>query len=94
MLVLLLPGLAFFAVAAGSLLLAQLALMVAASAGVPLLWAWARPDSSPRITAIALIPLVVALIALLVMVADLGWPMLGPEQAPTGADDPYYSPRW
>jgi hypothetical protein len=89
-LVLLLPGLAFFAVAAGSLLLAQLALMVAASAGVPLLWAWVRPGSGPRITAVSLIPLVAALIALLVMVAALG-----PVQAPgIGADDPYYTPRW
>lgn len=89
-LVLLLPGLAFFAVAAGSLLLAQLALMVAASAGVPLLWAWVRPGSGPRITAVSLIPLVAALMALLVMVAALG-----PVQAPgTGADDPYYTPRW
>jgi hypothetical protein len=95
LLVALSSGLAFIAVAGGSLLLAQLALMVAASAGVPLLWAWARPDSGPRITAIALVPLVAALIALLVMVAALGWPTPGPAQAPgSGADDPYYTPRW
>ena len=90
-----LAGLAFLAVANGSLLLAQLALMAAASAGVPALWSWARPDTGPRITAVALLPLLAALLALLAMVASLAWPLGGPAQAPgSGADDPYYTPRW
>lgn len=90
-----LAGLAVLAVLGGSLLLAQLALMVAASAGVPVLWAWWRPDTGPRLTAIALIPLLVALLALLAMVVALGVPADGSQQAPgNGADDPYYTPRW
>ncbi len=94
-LLVLLAGLALLAVVSGSLLLAQLALMVAASAGLPALWAWWRPDSGPRFTAASLIPLLVALLALLTMVASLGWPPDGAQQAPgTGADDPYYTPRW
>jgi hypothetical protein len=94
-LLVLLGGLAVLAAVSGSLLLAQLALMVAASAGVPVLWAWWRPDTGPRLTAISLIPLLVALLALLAMVASLGWPADGAQQAPgSGADDPYYTPRW
>jgi len=90
-----LGGLTVLAAVSGSLLLAQLALMVAASAGVPVLWAWWRPDTGPRLTAISLIPLGVALVSLVVMVAALGWPAGGAQQAPGhDADDPYYTPRW
>jgi len=86
-------GLAAWAVAGGSMLLAQLALMVPASAGVPLLWAWARPGSGPRLTLIALLPLGLAVLALLLMTTVLGSTAAGP--APDGAtDDPYYTPRW
>lgn len=94
-LLVLLAGLAVLAAVSGSLLLAQLALMVAASAGVPVLWAWWRPDTGPRLTAISLMPLGVALLSLGVMVAALGWPTGGAQQAPgDDADDPYYTPRW
>lgn len=94
-LLVLLGGLAVLAVMSGSLLLAQLALMVAASAGVPVLWAWWRPDTGPHLTAISLIPLLVALSALVAMVAALGWSAGGPQQPPgNDADDPYYTPRW
>lgn len=91
----LLAGLAVFAVVSGSLLLAQLSLMVAASAGATLLWAWVQRDSGPRITAASLLPLLTAFLALLVMVAALGWSATGGEPSPgTDAGDPYYTPRW
>ena len=91
----LLAGLAVFAVVSGSLLLAQLALMVAASAGVTLLWAWVQRESGPRITAVSLLPLLADFLALLALVAALGWPSSGSQPSPGGAaDDPYYTPRW
>lgn len=91
LLVALLVGLGLLAAARGSLLLAQLALMAAASASVPLIWAWARPGSGPRLGALALLPLAVALLALIAMVAALG---ATPPATGADADDPYYTPRW
>lgn len=57
-------GLTALAALGGSLLLAQLALMVAACTGVLGLWAWAAPRSGPRVTAAALMPLATLALAL------------------------------
>lgn len=57
-------GQALLAAVAGSLLLAQLGLMVALSTALPGLWAWARPRSGLRITALSLMPLALATLAL------------------------------
>jgi hypothetical protein len=57
-------GQALLAAVAGSLLLAQLGLMVAVSTALPGLWAWARPRSGVRLTALSLMPLALATLAL------------------------------
>ncbi|MBL0919301.1 MAG: hypothetical protein IBJ14_11395 [Hydrogenophaga sp.] len=63
-LALVLLGLAVLAVAAGSLLLAQLALMTTLATAVLGLWAWWWPRSGPRVTATSLMPLGIAALAL------------------------------
>jgi hypothetical protein len=71
-------GQALLAAVAGSLLLAQLGLMVAVSAALPGLWAWARPRSGLRITALSLMPLALATLA-------LAWLNLASGQVAAGA---------
>jgi hypothetical protein len=75
----------------GSLLLAQLALMLAAVVAVPGLWAWWRPSSGLVVSPAALLPLG---LAWLVIATSLL--MAGPGATPTEAapEDPYYTPRW
>lgn len=75
----------------GSLLLAQLALMLAAVVAVPGLWAWWRPSSGLVVSPAALLPLG---LAWLVIATSL--PRADPGAAPTEAatEDPYYAPRW
>jgi hypothetical protein len=77
----------------GSLLIAQLALMVAVATAVPGLWAWWRPSSGLAVPALALLPQALAWLLLAATLA-LGAP--GPASGNgTGAtEDPYYAPRW
>ncbi len=80
-------GLAGLAVLAASLLLAQLALMVAVATAVLGLWAWGWPRSGLRVSAAALLPLASAGLALAAMVAASGrvpwgaWALLALSQA-------------
>lgn len=73
----------------GSLLLAQLALMLASVCGVAVLWAWRAAAVSP----VALLPLLLTGVALTVCLA---WLPAGGANAAPGAedDDLYYTPRW
>ncbi len=71
-------GQALLAAIAGSLLLAQLGLMVAVSAALPGLWAWARPRSGLRITALSLMPLALTTLT-------LAWLNLASGQVAVGA---------
>lgn len=75
----------------GSLLLAQLALMVAIATAVPGLWSWWRPSSGLWVAPAALLPQFVA--ALLVASA---LPMAPWNGGPTGTatDELYYTPQW
>lgn len=84
-------GLAVMAGLGGSLLLAQLALMVATATAVPGLWAWWRPSSGLVVSATALLPLG---LAWLVIAAALA--LAQPNGASTDAatEDPYFAPQW
>lgn len=89
LLTLLAVALAVWAALGGSLLLAQLALMVGSVAGVMLLWAW----RSASLTPMSLLPLVLAGLT----VAYAQW-SLAPGASSAGgdtteSDDPYYVPR-
>ncbi|MGE0429784.1 MAG: hypothetical protein AB7P11_17420 [Hydrogenophaga sp.] len=83
-------ALAVWAALGGSLLLAQLALMVGSVAGVAGLWAW----RSATITPAALAPLVLA--GLVIAFAQGSLALSSPEAAGDAAerDDPYYTPQW
>lgn len=82
-------GLAAVGGLGGSLLLAQLALMVAATTAVLGLWVWWRPASDLRVPLAALLPALVA--ALLVALSLFG---ALPSQGAGGEDDLYYTPQW
>jgi hypothetical protein len=84
-------GLAVTAALGGSLLLAQLAMMVATATAVPGLWSWWRPSSGLVVSATALLPLG---LAWLVIAAALA--LAQPNGAPTDAatEDPYFTPQW
>lgn len=82
-------GLAAVGGLGGSLLLAQLALMVAATTAVLGLWVWWRPASGLRAPLAALLPAFVA--ALLIALSLFG---ALPSQGAGGEDDLYYTPQW
>lgn len=83
-------GLAVWAALGGSLLLAQLALMVGSAAGIAALWAW----RSAALTPVALLPLLLAGLTVAYTQASLA-PMGQPgDGAATESDDPYYTPKW
>jgi hypothetical protein len=82
-------GLAAWGALGGSLLLAQLALMLATVCGVAVLWAWRASAVSP----VSLLPLLLTGIGIALCLAGL--PVGGSGVADgTEADDPYYAPRW
>ena len=73
----------------GSLLLAQLALMLATVGGVAVLWAWRAAAVLP----VSLLPLLLTGIGIALCLAWL--PAGGPAATEgVGGDDPYYAPRW
>lgn len=83
-------ALALWAALNGSLLLAQLALMVGSVTGVATVWAWRHAVITPA----ALLPLVLAGLTLAYAQASLA-----PGSADAGGeaatqDDPYYQPKW
>jgi len=80
-------ALAVWAGLGGSLLLAQLALMVASVAGVACLWAW----RSALIVPAALLPLVLAGLTIAFAQAALAPASPGGQ---ADRDDPYYTPKW
>lgn len=80
-------ALAVWAALGGSLLLAQLALMVGSVAGVACLWAWRSASVVPA----ALLPLVLA--GLTIAFAQGAQAPASPE-GETDQDDPYYTPKW
>jgi hypothetical protein len=80
-------ALAVWAGLGGSLLLAQLALMVASVAGVACLWAW----RSASVVPVALLPLVLA--GLTIAFAQGSQAPASPEGG-ADRDDPYYTPKW
>lgn len=82
--------LAVWAALGGSLLLAQLALMVGSVAGAATLWAW----RAASLTLASLLPLVLALLAIAYTQASLAPTSPGTDGASTEADDPYYTPKW
>jgi hypothetical protein len=73
----------------GSLLLAQLALMVATVGAVAVLWAWRAAAVSP----VSLLPLLCTGVGVALCLA---WLPAGGSDGPAGVDgdDPYYAPRW
>lgn len=80
-------ALAVWAGLGGSLLLAQLALMVASVAGLACLWAW----RSAFVVPVALLPLVLA--GLTIAFAQTSQAPASP-QSDADRDDPYYTPKW
>jgi hypothetical protein len=73
-------GLAALAAGGGSLLLAQLALMVATVTAVPGLWSWLRPASGPVLGGSTLLPLAVAwltMASLMPAAGAAGWARVG-----------------
>lgn len=73
----------------GSLLLAQLALMLATVAGVAGLWSWRGASVTP----VSLLPLWLTGIGIALCLAWL--PAGGPDgSGGADGDDPYYAPRW
>ena len=82
-------GLAAWGALGGSLLLAQLALMLATVCGVSVLWAWRTAAASP----VSLLPMLLTGIGVALCLA---WLPVGGAAASEGSDgdDPYYAPRW
>jgi len=82
-------GLAAWGALGGSLLLAQLALMLATACGVAALWAWRAVSVSP----VSLLPLLLTGIGIALCLALLP---AGGSDVPAGrdVDDPYYAPTW
>lgn len=82
-------GLTAWGALGGSLLLAQLALMLATVCGVAVLWAWRAAAVSP----VSLLPLLLTGVGIALCLAWL--PAGGPADSPgADSDDPYYAPRW
>jgi hypothetical protein len=83
-------ALAVWAALGGSLLLAQLALMVGSVAGVASLWAW----RSASVTPASLLPLLLA--GLTIAYAQASLAPTAPDARGEAAeqDDPYYTPKW
>lgn len=75
----------------GSLLLAQLALMVAIATAVPGLWSWWRPSSGLWVAPATLLP---QLLAALLIASALPMAPWNGGPADTAADDLYYTPQW
>ncbi|MCW5668403.1 MAG: hypothetical protein KIT86_02005 [Hydrogenophaga sp.] len=84
-------GLAAAAGLGGSLLLAQLALMVAVATAVPGLWSWWRPSSGLWMAPAALLP---QLLAALWIAAALPMAPWNAGAAGSATDDLYYTPQW
>lgn len=84
-------GLAAAAGLGGSLLLAQLALMVAVAAAVPGLWSWWRPSSGLWVPPAALLP---QLVVALWIGAALPMAPWNAGTADAATDDLYYTPQW
>ncbi|MDO9438890.1 hypothetical protein [Hydrogenophaga sp.] len=82
-------GLAAFGGLGGSLLLAQLALMVAATTAVLGLWVWWRPASGLRASLASLLP---GFVAGLFIAVSLFSAL--PDQPLAGEDGLYYTPQW
>jgi hypothetical protein len=82
-------GLAAWGALGGSLLLAQLALMLATVGAVAALWAWRTASVSP----VSLLPLLLTGIGVALCLAWL--PVVGSTGSEgSDGDDPYYAPRW
>lgn len=84
-------GLAVMAGLGGSLLLAQLALMVATATAVPGLWSWWRPSSGLIVSASALLP---QALAWLLLAATLAMGGTSPAGSDAATEDPYFTPQW
>lgn len=84
-------ALAATAALGGSLLLAQLALMVATASAVPGLWSWWRPASGVVVSAASLLPMALACLVIASALPAAPWNAT-PGNAST--DDPYYTPNW
>lgn len=84
-------GLAATAGLGGSLLLAQLALMVAVAAAVPGLWSWWLPSSGLWMAPAALLPQLLAALWIAAALPMAPWNSGAPD---TATDDIYYTPQW
>jgi hypothetical protein len=84
-------GLAAAAGLGGSLLLAQLALMVAVATAVPGLWSWWRPSSGLWMAPAALLPQLLAALWIAAVLPMAPW---NAGAADTATDDLYYTPQW
>lgn len=80
-------ALAVWAGTSGSLLLAQLALMLAVAGAVATLFAWRRPPPPGAATTVFLLPVALACLT-------VAWAMTGAASATPTTDDPYYAPQW
>lgn len=75
----------------GSLLVAQLALMLAVATAVPGLWAWWWPSSRLVVPSPALLP---QALAWLLLAATLALGGTSPASSDAATEDPYYAPQW
>ena len=80
-------ALAAWAGTSGSLLLAQLALMLAVASAVATLWAWRRPPPQGAASPAFLLPIALACLT-------IAWAMAGAASSAPANDDPYYAPQW
>ncbi|WP_439518951.1 hypothetical protein [Hydrogenophaga sp.] len=83
-------ALAAWAGLGGSLLLAQLALMVGSVAGVAFLWAW----RSASVTLASLVPLVLVCLAIAYAQAAQAPAATDAGGGAADSNDPYYTPKW
>ncbi len=84
-------ALAAAAALGGSLLLAQLAMMVATASAVPGLWSWWRPASGVVVSAVSLLPMALACLVIATALPAAPW---NATPGDAGIEDPYYAPKW
>ena len=80
-------ALAAWAGTSGSLLLAQLALMLVVAGAVATFLVWRRPQPTGAGMLVLLLPLALACLT-------IAWAMTGAASTAPANDDPYYAPQW
>lgn len=80
-------ALAAWAGTSGSLLLAQLSLMLAVACAVGAFWAWRLAPPPSAATLVFVLPIALACLT-------IAWAMTGTANSAPATDDPYYAPQW